>query len=67
MIRHPAHPPHYLFPSEFDTHDPNFQRQFSSWATQTQRAIAGLIAGSKKTMADSHALMAKIDQILGLR
>ena len=58
------HPKDYLVPSQLDTRDPNFARQSSVWAAQTQWEITALIEGTKKTIADSRALMVDADRIL---
>ena len=55
---------HYLRP--LDTRGPDFARRCSLWAAQTQLEMLALIKGSKKTIAESRALMLEADRILAL-
>jgi hypothetical protein len=58
-----GHPAHRL-PLDLDPKDPNFSRQCLDWSWTTQAEIADLIAGTKKEIAASWALLAEANRIL---
>lgn len=57
---------HHAFP-DADVRDPDFPGRFLSWSHDVQIEIGELIAGSKQTLAQSHALLAEADRLIALR
>ena len=51
-------------PFELDARAPDFARECLAWSSQTQGEIQGLIAATKRVIADTRALMAEADRMI---
>lgn len=51
-------------PFDLDVRDPNFALIYNVWAFQTLCDIQELVAGAKREIATSRALMAGVDRLL---